>query len=876
MSLFHGERVLECLHDQYLRQIDCDVVLTAANHLEELSPEVSGSNASSQPEKVWTSFACHKNVIRASSSYFDRIFSQKFKFEKVDVESDVEGVLLHDDTNHKIVLQITHSGISSHSLRAMIDFAYTGSFEVETHVLKRVINDLNILNLLPMINVLGSRLDENLCYTNCLSNFIISYSLERKDSFVKIAKFILNEFFSGLKHGPYEGPWVHYFGESELSLSELNSKVVSDLQTETECIVERGISEDQELVSIILELIQEHSLCGSKEIKFSSFLMTKEKEKCSVHLEDIIMHCYTDGQNVCLECLNDAHSEHRLQPFKKAKHNRLVPHWERLDSELEHVKQGSKDRITCLDGLMHDILDEKSRDVKILKSCAEIKPRMDDLSNKFQSGKLDFYDKDIFAFEQFLSTMKAESRRLEADFDRARRVSEDLVNFIQMRCNSCSSIADTISEINGPRLFENVDLDQPLTTENCIRILNKSESVNNQQIQIYDKVFNFILHNFKDVVKDCGETFYRLTSHRVLLNLLKSDMLNVTTEDFVVRILLKWLKFDTMQREKLAGQLFQGIRFGSVSQTMLQEMRDDRTLMSLVNPKLKQFINNAIMGKCLLNPRNSTLTKIFVFGDSGKNMKYDTIKGKWEEWRGQNNGEMFECARVGDNIYVIGGVKDGATASKVSIYNVTTNSWKSGPSMLEARWGCASCVSSENAIYVLGGCDVNEHAVCSVEMLQCDEHGKAVGGWQSLSPMTKARACHEAVIIDNKIYAIGGLPDLETVEMFDIKQSCWKSCKSMLKGKHGHSTATYNKEIYALGRDGFFEKYNTLTDTWSPLAALQSSALSRAVVTLDEKIYFLGGNGCEELDIYDIETDSWSKGPHMPNMIGRTKCVRWL
>ena len=89
--------------------------------------------------------------------------------------------------------------------------------------------------------------------------------------------------------------------------------------------------------------------------------------------------------------------------LKKAKHNRLVPHWKRLDSELKQVKQGSKDRVTCLDGLMHDTLAEKSRDVKILKSCAAIKPKMDDLSNKFKSGKLDFHDKDIFAFEQFLS-----------------------------------------------------------------------------------------------------------------------------------------------------------------------------------------------------------------------------------------------------------------------------------------------------------------------------------------------------------------------------------------------------------------------------------------------------------------------------------------
>ena len=545
-------------------------------------------------------------------------------------------------------------------------------------------------------------------------------------------------------------------GGSELSLSELNSKIGCDLQTETADILKRGVSEDQELINTLLELMQQHSLRGDKETKLSSFLMTKEKEKCSVHLEDIIMYCYTDTQNICLECLSDAHLEHRLQPFKKAKHDRLVPYWERLDSELENVKQGSKDRITCLDGLMHDISDEKSRDVKILKSCAEIKPRMDDLSNKFQSGKLDFHDKDIFALEQFLSLMKKESRRLEVDYDRAKRVSEDLVNFIQMRCNSCSSIGDPTSKLDSSESFKNVGLDQPLTTENCIAILNMAEKVNNHEI--YDKAFGFILNNFKDVVKDFSETLCRLTSHSVFLNLVESDELNVTTEDDVIQILLKWLQFDPKQRGKFASQLFQEIRFGYVSQTMLQEIKGDRKHMLMVNPKSRKLLNNAIKGKCLSNPRNSTLAKIIVFGEEGKNMLYDGIKGTWKEWLGEDNGLLFECARIGENIYVIGGRKDGIAMSKVSIYNVTTNTWKSGPSMLEARGAFASCVSSENIIYVLGGCNADGIDYRSVEMLQCDEHGEAIGGWQPLPLMKTARACcHDTIMIqlqkfDDRMY----------------------------------------------------------------------------------------------------------------------------
>ena len=191
--------------------------------------------------------------------------------------------------------------------------------------------------------------------------------------------------------------------------------------------------------------------------------------------------------------------------------------------------------------------------------------------------------------------MTAESRRLEVNYDRARRVAQDLVDFIQMRCNSCSPIADPLSEIHGSHRCEIVDLDQPLTTENCIPILNWTQ----RNLEIYGKAFEFVLKNFKDVVKDCSETFYRLTSHRVLLNLLKSNMLKVTREDDFVQILLKWLKFETMQREKFARPLFQEVRFGSVSQTMLQKMKDDRNLMSLNNPESKQFIDKATMGKCL-------------------------------------------------------------------------------------------------------------------------------------------------------------------------------------------------------------------------------------------------------------------------------------
>ena len=80
-----------------------------------------------------------------------------------------------------------------------------------------------------------------------------------------------------------------------------------------------------------------------------------------------------------------------------------------MDLELEDVKESSRDRIFELDYLMEKLVREKSRDLSILDSYAEMKPKMDSLSNIFQSGKLESNDKDLMALEQFAAVLKKET-----------------------------------------------------------------------------------------------------------------------------------------------------------------------------------------------------------------------------------------------------------------------------------------------------------------------------------------------------------------------------------------------------------------------------------------------------------------------------------
>ena len=77
----HAEVVLERLHDQYLRGLDCDVILTAADLLGQ--NDLGAENDGSSKKLNWTSLSCHKIVLRTVSTFFDRIFLNKFTYEKM-------------------------------------------------------------------------------------------------------------------------------------------------------------------------------------------------------------------------------------------------------------------------------------------------------------------------------------------------------------------------------------------------------------------------------------------------------------------------------------------------------------------------------------------------------------------------------------------------------------------------------------------------------------------------------------------------------------------------------------------------------------------------------------------------------------------------
>ena len=864
----HAEAVLERLHDQYLRGLDCDVILTAADRLEQTD---SGAPNDGSPEKLnWTSLSCHKIVLRTISTFFDRIFLSKFTYEKMKVDENVEGMLVSNEDDARVSMQFTLREISSHSLQALVNFAYTGNVAIETNILKRAIEDFQRLKVSAITDKLEARLDEDLSFANCIPNLIISHALDRKEKYRKVLMFILEEFFAGFKIERCEKPWKNYL-ETDSPLSDISAKMKKILENEVND-EEIEISEDTRLLNILISLIDTKCITLEEETRLLTFLVTKRREKCSIHLQNIQLYCYTDDKELCVQCLIDGHARHLIKPVDTAKYERLAPYWEKIDLDLENVKECSRDRITELDYLAEKILREKSRDLAILDSCAQIKSKMDNLSNIFQSGKLGSNEKDLLALEQFVVVLQKEARRSKGDYIDAKKISDDLLILMEKRCSNCASIVDIYLDVETLEDLEEIDLDVPLSIHNCVSILKRSKK--DENLQLYDKAFNFIVKNFIDVVNELGNGFHRRISHIVLKNILRADTLNVNSEDEVISIVRKWVEFDLRQRKRYISQLFQQVRLGCVSKSVLQAIDADPYHVIMANEESKRLLKGAIAGNCCHRPRG--FPNMLAFGSKNSILFYDSMKNAWEEWPGHNNGSSFDAAILGKNLFIIGGRdQSGQSRSKVSVYNIKTKVWKEGPSLRNARYIHATCVNSKNVIYALGGY-VESKPSNSVEMLKCDETGEPIGTWQTVPPMRTARILFESAGIDDKIYAIGGLPRSETMEVFDPKANSWKGCRSMSNGYHNHAVSTYNGEIYVFSIDGYCEKYIPATDTWTNIAALNDAngdGYIRGSTVFNGKIFVIGGKNCVEGDIYDIETNTWSKAPPVPKLNAFTKFV---
>jgi N-acetylneuraminic acid mutarotase len=275
---------------------------------------------------------------------------------------------------------------------------------------------------------------------------------------------------------------------------------------------------------------------------------------------------------------------------------------------------------------------------------------------------------------------------------------------------------------------------------------------------------------------------------------------------------------------------------------------------------------------------------------------YKPAGGKWELVASSNTpSSRNECgfATVNGKIYLVGG---DAPAQAVEIYDPTTSSWKQGataPSVMHHF----QAVGLGDRVYVLDAFSDRNYPN-QIPLANAYAYDTKNDSWQQLAglPENRRRGGAGAAVYNGKLYLVCGILHGHhdgtngLFDEYDHKTNTWTSLPDAPHIRDHSMAVVVKNKLYAIGGRNtslhdannfmsFFDKvvldvdcYDFKTGKWSTLAAkLPMGTGGGNCVNLDDKIYYIGGeratattpNGPQKDVFYmDPETDKeWKTAP---------------
>lgn len=175
--------------------------------------------------------------------------------------------------------------------------------------------------------------------------------------------------------------------------------------------------------------------------------------------------------------------------------------------------------------------------------------------------------------------------------------------------------------------------------------------------------------------------------------------------------------------------------------------------------------------------------------------------------------------------------------------------------------------------------------------------GAQPDAWTSAASMSTPRADLSAVVLDGKIYAIGGRNEdgeaLRTVERYDPSTKQWEAVAPMNQARYGAAAVVWDGRIIVMGGRGpeddsaigvaeyealsSAEAYVPASDTWQAFPELEDERSGAAAVVFNESIYVFGGTKEESkkgkylvsIERYEPSEQEWEElDEELPKRLG--------
>lgn len=247
--------------------------------------------------------------------------------------------------------------------------------------------------------------------------------------------------------------------------------------------------------------------------------------------------------------------------------------------------------------------------------------------------------------------------------------------------------------------------------------------------------------------------------------------------------------------------------------------------------------------------------EIFVAGGAGisgpKNVfeAYDVKSDHWRPVTALPHGlAQFGMTQAGGRIYITGGLgggEEGGSGKALWEFHAQSGIWRRLKDMPVARIGHAM-VTDGAKLYVVGGEGPKAASMLIYDIL--------ADKWHEGAAMPTPRALLSAVIVDSRVYAMGGrrsgVGDVATVEVFDIAQNRWGSAPSLPHARARATAGVLDGKIHLTGGEAQGDAltyadhfvFDPATKAWSSGSRLPTPRHSLVSGVVDGNWYVIGGS----------------------------------
>ncbi|XP_053278197.1 kelch repeat and BTB domain-containing protein 3 [Pleuronectes platessa] len=443
----------------------------------------------------------------------------------------------------------------------------------------------------------------------------------------------------------------------------------------------------------------------------------------------------------------------------------------------------------------------------------------------------------------------------------------------------------------------------------CLSLLSLAEAYGSTSLLKSAK--EFVIQNFNDLSKT--QDFLDMQVN-VLEACLRSDSLNIPSEEAVVTSLLRWVRSDVPVRQKLLPGLFSLTRLHHVPAPALQTLCDSDTLLCddesclalLSGAQSRQTQYDGL----LADARPAT-TQSYIYihkteenGEIRHTFCYCLETDQWKELEGTTtfpDPPGSYLTSYAEKMFVTGGCRGNCcrairlhiaepvheATDEVWCFNPVTLTCSPAPAMLKPRT-MHTAVTCLDRVYVIGGRTKGSRGGAP-SLLEVEYYNPLSQTWCSVSPLPTAIFYPEASACGSIIYTLGSEveitgsfnPSLDCFYSYDAQQDHWSRLVAEF-GLFFHATLVKAVSIdntLHLCDLSTYKVYSFCPETsvWKGKGSFECAGFNAGAVGMRDRIYILGGDYSpdeitDEVQVFYSGRSQWEEVAPMPRALTEFHC----